>query len=170
MLESVYTAILIFTVLHGWLQLLKLAASKQEEMTNRKSKREKWGSRVLWSMSASLSVLSLAKYNTHKSCNWYMHLKYWQILHHPQKVSAKFICSRKEMIWDYRSFLGSGVCLHVLCILWKHSIFICSICLQTATCPRQAVLSPGFCSVPSALWPVCSYHSVLFLNPIRTSF
>lgn len=78
--------------------------------------------------------------------------------------------AEKEMIWDYRSFLGSGVCLHALCILWKRSIFICSICLQTAACPRQAVLSTGFCSVPSALWPVCSYHSILFLNPIRTSF
>lgn len=88
----------------------------------------------------------------------------------PTKSSLNSTLTEKQMISEYRSFLGSGVCLRVLCILWKRSIFICSICLQTATCPRQAVLSPGFCSVPSALWPVCSYHSILFLYPIRTQF
>lgn len=60
-----------------------------------------------------------------------------------------FILQKGEIV--YLSFLGSGVCLHLLRILWKHSIIICPICLEPTTCPQQAVLSPGLCSVPSAL-------------------
>ncbi len=165
MLESVYTAILIFTVLHGWLQLLKLAASEHEEMTDRDSKIEKWGARVLWSMSSSLSVLFLAKYNTHKSCNWYIHLKWWHL-----KKQCKFITKKKTDDVRIGVFLDL-VFVYMFCASCGNtaSSYVPSVGKQPPA-PNKLCSLQGFalCRLPCDLSVVISLSSSY--NQLETSF
>lgn len=132
----------------------EIGCPRARKTDRQKSKSEKWGTRVLWAVWGN--SLSLLPKKTPTNGVIDTNEPKYALL----SSTLNFSYFKKEKL-VYENFLGSGVCLHLRLILWKHSIIICPICLEPTTCPQQAVLSPGLCSVPSALWPVCGYLSIL---------